>query len=67
MWPLDSLRNDIPTARIILYGYDSHLYNSTCFQSLADLGNSLQKALQALYIGHTVSKTANLLECNCCH
>jgi hypothetical protein len=48
MWLSDSLPKDLPTARIITYGYESGLANSTGFQNLDDLGNALQKALQTL-------------------
>ncbi|PVH71306.1 hypothetical protein DL98DRAFT_397381, partial [Cadophora sp. DSE1049] len=49
MWLSDSLPKHLTLARVIIYGYESGLANSTGFQNLDDLGNALQKALQILH------------------
>ncbi len=41
MWLSDSLPRDIPTARVMIYGYESGLQDSTCFAHLDDLASSL--------------------------
>lgn len=43
MWLSDSLPKDIPTARVMIYGYDSGLQDSTCFAGLDDLAGSLYR------------------------
>lgn len=50
MWPIDSLPNDITTARVILYGYESSLADNASFQNLSDLGASLRMDLQSFYV-----------------
>lgn len=48
MWIRDSLLKDLPTARILLYGHDSHLSKSSSFQTLSDLGKQLQVAIHSI-------------------
>ncbi|KAI0116871.1 hypothetical protein F4814DRAFT_265288 [Daldinia grandis] len=45
MWLSDSLPGGIPTARVIIYGYDSGLQDSTSFAGLDDLAGSLYRAI----------------------
>jgi hypothetical protein len=45
MWLRDSLPNDLPKTRILIYGYDTQLENSTSFQSIDDLGISLRSSI----------------------
>ncbi len=42
MWLSDSLPRDIPTARVMVYGYESGLQDSTSFAGLDDLAGSLR-------------------------
>jgi hypothetical protein len=67
MWLSDSLQRDLPMARIILYGYESGLANSSGFQNLDDLGNALQKALQTLYGRSEVCKSLPCSFLRCLH
>ncbi|KIM98677.1 hypothetical protein OIDMADRAFT_31451 [Oidiodendron maius Zn] len=45
MWLSESLPRDMPTARVMLYGYESRLQDSTSFANLDDLASSLQIAI----------------------
>lgn len=45
MWLRDSLPQDMPTARVMIYGYESRLRDSTSFANLSDLASSLQIAI----------------------
>jgi hypothetical protein len=64
MWLRDSLPTDISGARILTYGYDSHLVDSESFQDLEALGRTLCSSLQAIgttrrlvpkiFIGHSL-------------
>jgi hypothetical protein len=45
MWLSDSLPRDMPTARVMIYGYESRLQDSTSFANLDDLASSLQIAI----------------------
>jgi hypothetical protein len=45
MWLRDSLPNDLPKTRILIYGYDTRLENSTSFQSIDDLGIDLRSSI----------------------
>jgi len=42
MWLSDNLPRDMPTARVMIYGYESGLHNSTSFAALDDLAGSLR-------------------------
>ena len=48
MWLCDSLPDDLPNARIILYGYDTGMAHSRSFQSLEGLASTLTSTLQML-------------------
>jgi hypothetical protein len=48
MWLCDSLPSDLPSARIILYGYDTQLHGSHTFQDLEALASTLRSDLQTL-------------------
>ncbi|RKK67319.1 hypothetical protein BFJ69_g14612 [Fusarium oxysporum] len=64
VWLRDALPSDIPNARILTYGYNSQLVGSESFQSLTDLGRTLQVDLEdirdpdqprsILFIGHSL-------------
>jgi surfactin synthase thioesterase subunit len=64
MWLRDALPKDIPTARIIIYGYNSTVANSTSMQNLEDLATSFRNSLLPLvrsdtlkpiiFIGHSL-------------
>jgi hypothetical protein len=45
MWLRDSLPNDLPRTRILVYGYDTRLEDSTSFQSIDDLGIHLRSSI----------------------
>jgi len=45
MWLADSLPYDMPAARVMTYGYETDIKNSTSFASLEDLASALQVAL----------------------
>ena len=45
MWLADSLPEDFPNARVIIYGHDTTLQSSTSFAELDDLAGSFQMAL----------------------
>lgn len=58
MWLEDSLPSDLQTpaqgatklgpARILIYGYDTHLENSQSFQTIEDLAGQLRMSLRAI-------------------
>jgi len=56
MWLEDSLSTDLFTygsstgtiARVLLYGYDSHIERSDSFQSIRDLASKLRMSLRAI-------------------
>ncbi|KAL6807195.1 hypothetical protein GGI42DRAFT_320215 [Trichoderma sp. SZMC 28013] len=64
MWLRDALPKDIPTARIMTYGYNSIIANSTSMQNLEDLATSFRDSLLPLvrsdtlrpiiFIGHSL-------------
>ncbi|EXL92970.1 ankyrin repeat-containing domain protein [Fusarium oxysporum II5] len=77
VWLRDALPSDIPNARILTYGYNSQLVGSESFQSLTDLGRTLQVDLEGihdlnqarsiLFIGHSlgglvIKETVRLLK-----
>ena len=41
MWLRDALPHDFPGARIMTFGYDSHLQDSSSFASISDYGRVL--------------------------
>lgn len=48
MWLCDSLPNDLPGARVMIYGYNTNLHNSHTFQDLEALASTLRLDLQAM-------------------
>jgi len=48
MWLRDSLPNDLPDARVILYGYDTQLHGSHTFQDLEALASTFRTDLGTL-------------------
>ena len=48
MWLCDSLPHDLPGARLILWGYDSVVSESTSFQDFEALGSKLRSSLRFL-------------------
>ncbi|KAM0444397.1 hypothetical protein ACHAO4_010198 [Trichoderma viride] len=64
MWLRDALPKDIPTARIITYGYNSTIAHSASMQNLEDLATSFRDSLLPLvgsdtlrpiiFIGHSL-------------
>jgi hypothetical protein len=55
MWLRDSLPDDLPGARILIYGYDTELQKSQSFQSLRNLANQFRNDLRAIRGKATVS------------
>ncbi|KAL8783692.1 MAG: hypothetical protein Q9195_009306 [Heterodermia aff. obscurata] len=50
MWLRDNLPRDLPNCRIYTFGYSSRVPDSSSFQTLYDLGLTLQKLLEQLVI-----------------
>lgn len=50
VWLRDALPSDTPNARILTYGYNSQLVGSESFQSLTDLGRTLQVDLEDIRV-----------------
>ncbi|KAL7937552.1 hypothetical protein V8C35DRAFT_183222 [Trichoderma chlorosporum] len=48
MWLRDSLPHDIPNIRILIYGYDTQMYDSTSFANLDDLANEFQQRIRSI-------------------
>ena len=48
MWLSDSLPRDMPTARVLIYGYESGLQDSSSFAGLDDLASSLRLEIRRL-------------------
>jgi len=48
MWLVDSLPHDMPTARVMIYGYPSKLQDSISFANFSDLAGDLQIAVSRL-------------------
>ncbi|KAF2261462.1 hypothetical protein CC78DRAFT_535652 [Lojkania enalia] len=45
MWLRDELPSFVPHARVLIYGYDTHLENSQSFATLEDLGSRFAQAI----------------------
>jgi hypothetical protein len=60
MWLRDSLPDDLPGTRILLYGYETQLHGSQSFQDLEALAAALRMDLEAIRgisrTDHTVSQ-----------
>lgn len=50
MWLADNIEKDMPTARVMIYGYESGLQNSTSFVQLPDLAGPLLAAIHQILI-----------------
>lgn len=61
MWLRDDLPLDIPGARILIYGYDTLLTQSSSFQTLTDLGRALQVATKDIRVDICVLVPLNVL------
>ncbi|RDW57492.1 hypothetical protein BP6252_13752 [Coleophoma cylindrospora] len=48
MWLRDSLPKDFPHARIMTYGYDSHIHGSNSFQDFETLASSLRVSVEGI-------------------
>lgn len=48
MWLADNIEKDMPTARVMIYGYETGLQNSTSFVQFPDLAGPLQTAIQQI-------------------
>jgi hypothetical protein len=46
MWLRDSLPKDLPSLRVLIYGYDTRLEKSQSFQNTYDLGLQLRNSIQ---------------------
>jgi hypothetical protein len=56
MWLRDALPLDFPNARILIYGYDTQVVQSSSFQNLIDLGRALQIDMNGIrVIAHRIS------------
>jgi hypothetical protein len=58
MWLRDSLPQDLPTARILTYGHDSHLNQSNSFQKITDLGRQLHVSIKSIRNYNSASGTS---------
>ena len=56
MWIRDALPKALPTIRVVLFGYDTALADSTSFKTIADLASSLNDTLTASGFGTPASK-----------
>lgn len=48
MWLCDDLPLDLPGVRVLIYGHDSKLENSTSFQGLEALSSALMRSLRGI-------------------
>lgn len=48
MWLRDSIRLRLPNARVMTYGYESHVPQSGSFQNIADLASNFQRTLEMI-------------------
>jgi hypothetical protein len=51
MWLCDRLYEDLPTARILIYGYESKLHGSESVQDLEALGTQLRRSIASIQPG----------------
>lgn len=63
MWLRDSLPNDVPRARVLIFGYGSALTDPNSFQNLRELGITLQREINNIrhYQLSSVSTTSKRL------
>jgi hypothetical protein len=57
MWLCDDLPRDLPTTRIIIYGYESQLYGNQSFQDLEALATTLRTSLESVMLNAEVRST----------
>jgi hypothetical protein len=58
MWLRDSLPQDFKNARVLVYGYDSHINGSTSFQTLESLATSLRNHVEGMKpLSHSLHET----------
>lgn len=57
MWLGDSLSQDIPTFRVMTYGYDSVLAGSQSFQNIETLATGLRAQIMAMRSGANVRQS----------
>jgi hypothetical protein len=62
MWLRDALPLDFPNARILIYGYDTRLLQSSSFQNLTDLGRALQIDMNGIRV---IARRISTQACNC--
>lgn len=60
MWLRDALPIDVPGARILIYGYDTQIIQSSSFQNLTDLGRALQIDIKGIRVSRYVLLSFNL-------
>ena len=48
MWLRDSLPNDLPGLRVLLFGYNTNLLDSHSFQTIEDIASKLRTSIRAL-------------------
>ncbi|KAL6412562.1 hypothetical protein AUP68_03765 [Ilyonectria robusta] len=48
MWLRDSIHLRLPNARVMTYGYESHVPQSRSFQNIADLASNFQRTLEMI-------------------
>lgn len=57
VWLRDGLPVDEPEMRILSYGYDTTIVNSSSFQNLTDLARSLRLELEGIQVSLERTKT----------
>ncbi|KAK2589788.1 hypothetical protein QQS21_012532 [Conoideocrella luteorostrata] len=50
MWLTDNVPDDNPSARVMIFGYNSNVYNSTSIEELGDLADSFKRALRRVVL-----------------
>jgi hypothetical protein len=63
MWLCDKLPKDLPTTRIIIYGYDSELVGSDSFQDLEALGTGLRTLISSIRPRSPTTAVSNTMHC----
>lgn len=60
MWLCDSIPLELPGARVLIYGSDTHLHNSHSFQDFEALGGTFRENLQIISSGKEVGPMTGL-------
>lgn len=55
MWLRDALPKDLPSARILIYGYDTKLLESESTQNMIDIGRKLERQLRLIRVSANIS------------